>query len=299
MNKFSDYLQKARNESFALGAFNAGSLEIAQAIFAAAKQRNAPLIIEASPNEIKHFGMDNFLAVVNNYRRKEEMAIFTNLDHGQTLEDCQKAIEMGFDMVHFDGSTLPYEENVKIAKAVVDLAHQHGVIVEGEIDHIMGSSSVHDELPEMTQAKGKLTDPDQADDFFQRTGCDILAVFVGNLHGTFQTAERIDLNRLEQIKERVSGFLSLHGGSGLAPEDITAAIKNGGVVKVNINTELRVAFRETLENVLRGSDEAAIYKIMPPVMAAVQAVVTDKIEMFGSGNKMIPQDIPPITPSLD
>jgi len=202
-------------------------------------------------------------------------------------EEAQEGIEAGFELVHFDGSGLPYEENVKIAKAIVEQAHQKEILVEGEIDKILGSSAPHPtEEAESIQASGNYTDPEKAADFVSQTGVDILAVFVGNLHGTYRQPPKLDLKRLKLIAQKLPCFLSLHGGSGLLEKDIKKAIQIGRIVKINVNTELRVAYRETLENVLKGSDEVAIYKIMPPVIAAVQKVVEEKIQLFGSAGKV-------------
>ncbi|MGB9707118.1 MAG: class II fructose-bisphosphate aldolase [Microgenomates group bacterium] len=276
-----EILAKARNEGWALGAFNAGNLEIAKAIVQAAQNQQAAVILETSAGEASYFGMKNFLDVVENFRQQTGLTILTNFDHGPGLEECLAAIEAGYNLVHFDGSNLPYEENVKITKALVAQAHQKGILIEGEIDKILGESQYHEELAESIQATANYTDPQKAADFVENTGVDILAVFVGNIHGAYQGAKKLDLERLALIRQAVGPniFFSLHGGSTLSAEDIKAAIRFG-VVKVNVNTELRLAYRETLENVLRGSDEVAIYKIMPPVIAAVQKVVEEKIELF-------------------
>jgi len=281
-----EILTKARSEGYALGAFNAGNLEITQAVVAAVQNQQAPIIIETSAGEAEHFGMKNFLSVVENFRQETKLPILTNFDHGPGLEECQRAIEAGYNLVHFDGSGLPYEENVKITKALVEQAHQKDILIEAEIDKILGESRYSEEQAESIQAMGSYTEPVKAADFVSQTECDILAVFVGNLHGTYPTSPKLDLERLQTIHQQIPCFLSLHGGSGLLAEDIQAAIKLG-VVKVNVNTELRLAFKETLENVLRGSEEVAIYKIMPPVIAAVQKVVEEKIELFGSSQKAI------------
>jgi len=272
-------LQKARDENYALGAFNAGNLEIVQAIVQAARDKQTPLIIETSNNEAKHFGMENFLDVVKNFQQQTGLSLLTNLDHGPGLEECQKAIEAGYDLVHFDGSKLPYEENVKITQALVEQAHQKGVLIEAEIDWIAGESTANQEAAESVQAKSNYTDPAKAAEFVRVTNCDILAVFVGNLHGTYPTPPKLDMERLQMINRQVPCFLSLHGGSGLLAEDIQRAI-DLGVVKINVNTELRLVFKQTLENVLRGSEDVAIYKIMPPVIAAMQKIVEEKIELF-------------------
>jgi fructose-bisphosphate aldolase class II len=280
-----EILKKAKNEGWALGAFNAGNLEILKAIVEAAKNKQVPLIVETSSGEASHFGIKNFLDVVENFREETGLPILTNFDHGPGLEECQAAIEAGYNLVHFDGSSLPYEENAKITKALVELAHQKGILVEGEIDKIIGESSYHEQLAESVQAKADYTDPAKASDFVAQTGVDILAVFVGNIHGAYQGAKKLDLERLALIRQAVGPevFFSLHGGSTIGEEDIKAAIRLG-VVKINVNTELRLAYRQTLENVLRGSDEVAIYKIMPPVIAAVQKVVEEKIDLF-KGNE--------------
>jgi len=280
-----DILEQARNEGFALGAFNTGNLEITKAIIRASKSQNLPLIIETSSGEADHFGQKNFLDVVRNLKEESSLSLFTNLDHGAGLEECQRAIELGYDLVHFDGSSLPIEENIKITKVLVEQAHQKGILVEAEIDKILGESQKNEETSESIQATANYTDPDRAFDFVSQTGCDILAVFVGNLHGVYQDSPKLDLDRLRILAQKLPCFLSLHGGSGLEEEDIKKAISVGRVIKVNINTELRLAYKETLENVLRGSDEIAIYKLMPPVMAAVQKIVEEKIKLFKGFNQ--------------
>jgi len=279
MNSAQEILEKAKNEGYALGAFNAGDLEIIQAIVQAAEGKQKPLIIETSAGEAEHFGIENFLDVVENFQQKTNLQILTNFDHGPGLEECQRVIEAGYNLIHFDGSNLPYEENVKITQALVEQAHQKGVLIEAEIDKIEGESRFSDETAESVQAIGSYTDPTKAANFVKQTGCDILSVFIGNLHGTYSTPPKLDLERLQMIHQQTSCFLSLHGGSGLLPEEIQKAIKLG-VVKINVNTELRIAYKETLENVLKGSEEIAIYKIMPPVIAAVQKIVEEKIDLF-------------------
>ena len=282
-----EILTRARNEGWALGAFNAGNIEIAQAIMKAAQAQQAPIIIETSFGEANYFGMSNFLDVVENFSQQNKLSLLTNFDHGPGLEECQTAIEAGYQLVHFDGGKLAYEENIKITRALVEQAHAKGILIEGEINSILGKSQPYQESAESIQATANYTNPDQAADFVNRTGVDLLTVFIGNLHGTYQSPPKLDLERLALIKQKTNCFFSLHGGSGLLEADVREAIKLG-VVKVNVNTELRVAYRETLENVLRGSEEVVIYKIMPPVMAAVQKVVEEKIKLFGSAGKLTP-----------
>jgi len=282
-----EFLNLAKSEGYALGAFNAGDLEIVKGVIQAGVELKSPLIIETSPGETKFFGPENFDCVIENFKKETGLPILANLDHALGLEEAQAGIEAGFELIHFDGSGLPYEENVKITKMVVEQAHQKQILVEGEIDKILGESAPHKEAAESVQASGNYTDPEKVADFVSQTGVDILAVFVGNLHGTYPQPPKLDLERLKMIAEKLPCFLSLHGGSGLLDEDIKQAITIGKVVKINVNTELRVAYRETLENVLKGSEEVAIYKIMPPVIAAVQKVVEGKIQLFGSAGKAV------------
>lgn len=279
-----EIFQRAKSEGWAIGAFNAGNLEILQAIVNAAENQRSPVIVETSVGEAGHFGVENFLDVVENSRQRSGLPILTNFDHGPGLEECQKAIEQGYDLVHFDGSHLPYEENIKITKILGEMAKQKGVLIEGEFNRMPGDSSWHDELAESIQATADYTDPEMAADFVARTGCDILAVMIGNLHGLYRQPERINLELLKIIGGKINCFFSLHGGSGLLAEDVRRAVSLG-VVKVNVNTELRLTFRQTLDNVLKGSEEIVIYKIMPPVIAAVQKVVEEKMELFGSSGK--------------
>jgi len=276
-----EILTRAKNEGYALGAFNAGDLEILKAIIQAGVELQSPLIIEASPGEISFFGHQNFDGAIKNSKKETGLPILSNLDHCQSLEEAQKGIELGFDLVHFDGSKLPFEENLKVTKALVAEAHLKGILIEGEMESIPGESVPHEGNLDLSQ---QYTDPAKAVDFVARTGVDILAVFIGNLHGTYQQ-EKINVEHLGKIAEKLPCFLSLHGGSGITDEEIQRAIKVGKIVKININTELRIVYRQTLENVLKGSEEVAIYKIMPPVIAAVQKRVEEKIRIFGSEGK--------------
>jgi tagatose 1,6-diphosphate aldolase GatY/KbaY len=170
-------------------------------------------------------------------------------------------------------------------KKVVGWARQarRGILVEAEIDHITGSSVPQLETSVASiQKQGQYTDPETAAYFVRMTGVDILAAFVGNVHGAYKEPKTLDLDRLHQISQKTHCFLSLHGGSTIPAGAIKTAIKVGGIVKVNVNTELRMAFRNTLEKTLKTSDEVAVYKLMPPVIEAVQKVVEQKMKLFGS-----------------
>ncbi|MDP2720958.1 MAG: class II fructose-bisphosphate aldolase [bacterium] len=281
-----EWLTKAKKEGFAIGAFNVGNLETLEAIVAAAKAKKAPVIIEASPGESSFMGYNNLVDLAQNYK-DEGVAIILNLDHATEFEKVKQAFDAGFDYLHFDGGQLPFEENVAIAKQVVEMAHPKAVMVEGEVDHITGSSDLHTgEKVASEQVKGNYSDPQKAREFVERTGVDTYASFIGNAHGLYADEKRLDLNRLKEIRQVIPDtFLSLHGGSGVNQEDIKAAIEIG-VNKINVNTEMRNAYRKELEELLRTSDEVAMYKLYPEIIEEVQKVVGEKIDLFGSAGKV-------------
>lgn len=262
---------KANQGGWAIGAFNVATLEPVKAVVAAGAKRKVPVILEMSPNEAEFLGVETLAALVATYRGEKRAPLFLNLDHAQDLEIIKLALTTGFDMVHFDGSSLPPEENIARTKEVVKLAHEQGALVEGEIDAAKGGSVVHVGVPEKI-----LTSPEQAADFVTRTGVDLLAVFFGNLHGVYR-GESLDLGHLEKIKQAVKCFLTLHGGSGLSGEDLRGAVQRG-IVKVNINTELRLAWSESLrQSLVQNPEEIVPYRILPSVVEDITAVVEEKL----------------------
>ncbi|MFA5776587.1 MAG: class II fructose-bisphosphate aldolase [Patescibacteria group bacterium] len=284
--KALEILQKAKKEGYAVGAFNMSSIETLKAVTQAALKLKSPIILEASDGEVNYIGIKELVALVNLSREDSGLPIILNLDHGKDFETCKKAIEAGFDYVHIDTSKLPLEENVAIAKEVVKLAHFRGVLVEGEMDHIEGSSEDHTkEDPTMYQKAGMYTDPQKARDFVERTGIDVFASFIGNLHGVYANEKHLDLELLHKIRQALPNtFLSLHGGSGINENDIRRAVANN-IVKVNVNSELRIAYKMSLQESLNSSNEVALYKLTPPAIKAVQEVVERKIRLFGSVGK--------------
>lgn len=283
-----DWLKKAKEEKFAIGAFNVGGLETFEAIVRAAKNKKSPVIIESSPGETKWMEAENIVDIAKNFSKEYGIPILVNLDHAQSLEECQIGIEAGYDLIHFDGGKLPFEQNLEIVKKVVDFAHDKNLTVEGEIDHIQGSSELHSGSAAQEASKGKFTDPERAKEFVEKSGVDIFAAFFGNVHGVFSGGEEnLNLELLKKIAESIpETFLSLHGGSGIPDDQVKQAIQLG-IVKVNVNTEMREAFRKALEIALKDNpEELALYKVEPPVVAAVQKVVEWKIEVFGSANKV-------------
>lgn len=293
-----EWFEKAKVEKFAIGAFNAGNFETVKAICGASENLKAPVIIESSPGETKYLGAYNLVSMVRNLAEEKGIEVFINLDHARSYDEVIIGIEAGYDLVHFDGSELPYEENVELAKRIVDEAHKEGVLVEGEFNRIGGSSELHDgsvnDLVDSGQARMttggtnlSMTDPEEALRFVTETGVDTLAVSIGNVHGYFEKGgEELNIPLLSEIREKVPSFLSLHGGSGISADQLSVAV-GLGIVKINVNTELRMAYRTNLENVLKGNpEEIAMYKIMPSVVEAVREVVEEKIGIFGSGKKI-------------
>lgn len=287
--KAFEWLKRAQMEKFALGAFNAGNIETLKAIVAAAKKLSSPVIIEASPGEIEYFGMREMVGTVRALEVDYKIPIILNLDHAVTYESCYQALELGFDSIHFDGGKMEYGENVRIARLLVKAAHERSVLVEGEIDHIGGSSADHRQvLATDFQSSTPYSDPERAKKFVEETGVDTFASFVGNVHGMYQGNKHIDLELLKKIGEALPGkFLSLHGGSGISGQQIHEAIERG-VVKINVNSELRLAFYDTVKKTLDDPKfhETAIYKMMPSAIEAVEEVVCEKILLFGSAGKI-------------
>ena len=262
--------------------------EIFKAIVMAAQNRKSPVMVEFSPGEVGYFGLLNIVAMVKYAKEESGVPILLNLDHGKPKEAVEKAIEVGgFDDVHFDGSDLEYSENIRQTKEIVEAAHKKGILVEGEIDRVAGSSEVHTEEIDLVKLKEFYTKPDKAKEFVEKTGIDIFSPVFGNMHGTFNIEADLDIDLLSKIRAVLPDmFFAMHGGSGIAAVQVREAIKTGGIVKVNVNTELRVTYKQALEEKLgERPDEYKIYDLMPEVIGAVAAVVEDKIDVFGSGGK--------------
>lgn len=283
-----DWFERARKENFAIGAFNIDSFEIFKAVLTAAKNKKSPVMVEFSPGEVKYFGLRNAVDMVVNAREEYKIPILLNLDHGNTVDLCMEAIDQpGFDDIHFDGSDLDISENIAETKKVVTLAHKKGLLVEGEINKVSGSSEAHEDQLNLELLKNSYTKPKEAEKFITETGVDIMAAVFGNVHGTFPVQPDLDIALLAQIQQAAGEtFLSLHGGSGIPADQVREAIKVGKIVKVNVNTELRVAYRDALaEKLGEEPREYKVYEYSSDVMLTVAAVVEDKIDVFGSSDK--------------
>ncbi len=283
-----EWLEKAKREKFAIGAFNVANLETFKAVAQAAANKKSPVIIESSPGETEWMGAENVVDLARNYSLECGVPILVNLDHSLEVKDCLSAIEAGYDLIHFDGSKLPIVENIRLTKQVAEAAHAKGLTAEGELDHIGGSSEVHAGAAADEASKVPMTEPENAKRFVEETGVDIFAAFVGNVHGLYTGGmKKLDVERVKAIAEATGVFLSLHGSSGIPEDQVKAAIQNG-IVKVNLNSEVRQAFKDELEKILQQNpDEYAMYKALPPVVDAIRQLVEHKIDLFGSAGKAV------------
>ncbi len=269
-----NFLQEARQEHFALGAFNISTLEQFKAIIGLCGTK-LPIIVEMSSGEAQFFGIENLASLVLYYRQEGGYPLFLNLDHARKLSEIERALQCGFDLVHFDGSHLSLEENILQTKRVVELARDYDALVEGELDQAGGHSTVKPGVGEPI-----LTNPEQAAHFVSETNVDLLACFFGNLHGMYGKELRLNFEHLQQLSTKLDCFISMHGGSGVRAEDVREAA-SAAVVKVNVNTELRLAWSEALRESLASNPEEIVpYKVLPPVVEKIQNVVERKLALL-------------------
>jgi fructose-bisphosphate aldolase class II len=284
--------ERARKGHYALGAFNLDNQETLKAVVAAAKAKEAPVLVEVSKGEADALGLDNVRDMVDNYKADYGVEMYINLDHSPTVDDAIDGITAGFECIHIDISQADHNATDKdiIAKTkqVVKAAKLTGALVEAEPHYFGGSSNLHTEKIDYQEIKKYFTKPEEAKLFVEQTGIDTYAAAVGNLHGRYPVPKTLDLDLLKQIRSALDCNISLHGGSGTPGHYFIEAVKIG-VTKININSDMRIAYRDTLEKVLsENKTEYAVVKLMDEVIAAVQKVVETKIEMFNSSGKARP-----------
>lgn len=284
-------MQRSRQQHFAVGAFNIDNQETMIAIARAAQKMNAPVMVEVSDGEVKALGIENVRDLVDNYKAEYGIEMYINLDHSPSVEDCKRAIDVGYEFIHIDISQAdhdaPLEEIIAKTKEVVEYARFTGALVESEEHYFMGESNVHKEMIDFEEVKKWNSKPEEIKSFVDATGIDTVAVQVGNLHGSYPVPKELDLELLQQIRDSIDCQISLHGGSDTPLHFFEDAVKIG-VSKININTDLRYAFRTTLEEELKQNpDQFAVMKLMGDVKDAVQTVVEEKINAFGSAGKAV------------
>ena len=291
--KARDLMRRSREQHFSVGAFNVDSLSSLTAIARVAKRLNSPVIIEVSKSEIDYIGRKNIRDLVDNCKTEYGVEMYINLDHGPSVEEAKLAIEAGFEFIHIDISqadhNAPMEEIINKTKEVVEYARLTGALVEGEPHYFGGSSNVFNENIDYDEVRKTFTKPEEAKDFIEQTGIDTFAAAIGNLHGKYNGPKQLDIDLLSRIRQTIdpSVNISLHGGSG-TPLRYFIEAASVGVSKVNINTDLRYAYRTMLDKVLADNPhEYAVFKLMPAVNKAIESVVEDKIKSFGSEGKAV------------
>ena len=281
-----DVLTRLEKQGAALGHLNVADHVLLKAVVAAAAETKLPVFVGASEGEREFFGARQLAALVKSLRQESEVPIFLNADHTHSLAKAMEAANAGFDAVGVDFSALPFEENVARTKETVQAikAANSAILAEGEIGNIGTGSEIH----ETAQGDRKLSTPEEARQFVEATGVDILAPAVGNMHGMLMSMvqgkakKHLDLERIAQIKQAAGVFLTLHGGSGTDDEHFRKAIA-AGINIIHINTELRVAWRESLgESLARDANEVVPYKILRPVVDSVKQVVSSRLRLFRS-----------------
>lgn len=275
-------LEDAERASYAVGGFVLVNLEWLQAIAEAARNKLSPLVLCVAQVHFDFVDMEALAPAIQQAAKELPVPVAVHLDHGKSLEAIMKAIKCGFTSVMFDGSDLPFEENVEITRKIVDFAHSVGVSVEAELGAVGGGYGKEEggeaPPPEL------LTDPLQAAEFVRRTNCDALAVAIGTVHGKYKGKPNLDFERLRKIRELTNRPLVLHGGSGIPPEDVRRAIQLG-VRKINIYYDMQRRATEKVKELFRDSAEVDYPQIMSACKEGVREVAEYYMEVFGSANR--------------
>lgn len=276
-----ELLDHANKNGYAVGAFNINNMEIVQAIIEAAEETNSPVILQASQGGIKYAGIEYITALGKVAAEKAKVPVALHLDHGTDFEQVMLCIRYGFTSVMIDGSKHPLRENIELTKKVIDVAHAVGVSVEAELGKIAGTE---DDIT-VDEMEATFTDPDEAKLFVEETGVDYLAVAVGTAHGVYKGEPKLDFDRIRKIKELVGIPLVLHGSSGVPADSIKKAIE-AGINKVNIDTDLRIAFTTAMKDFLKKNpDNIDPRKILTPAREAMKEVIKEKMILFGSSGR--------------
>ena len=298
-----DLMVPARKNGYAVGAFNVQNLESMQAVAEAAAEEKSPAILQITPSVIKYAGLPYISGLVKTAAQLSPVPLTMHLDHGEDFDTASKCVEAGFTSVMIDGSFLKFDENVTLTKRVVDIAHPKGVSVEAELGKLAGI-----EERSVEEKEAILTDPKTAVEFVEKTGVDTLAVAIGTSHGAykFKSESKLDIERLRTISQIISIPLVLHGASSVPQWLIEKATKYGaslggakgipeeelkkaisfGIAKINIDTDLRLAFTATVREVLANSPkEFDPRKILGPAKEAMKEVAKSKMRLFGSSGR--------------
>jgi fructose-bisphosphate aldolase class II len=276
-----EVLAEAERGEYAVGAFNTNNMEIVQAIVEAAEEEQAPVILQASQGALKYAGIRYITAIVRAAVETASIPVVLHLDHGTSFEQTMLCLKHGFTSVMFDGSKYELAENIAATRRVVDVAHAMGASVEGELGKIGGSE---DDIT-VDEGDALFTDPGEAERFVTEANVDALAVAIGTAHGTYKGEPKLDFDLLELINNRVETPIVLHGASGVPARSIEKAISLG-VRKINIDTELRLAFTRGVQDVVKNHpNEYDPRKILGPAKEEMKAIIKAKMRLFGSSGK--------------
>ena len=274
-------LQHADEHGYAVGAFNVNNMEIIQAIAQAADELRAPVILQASQGAIKYAGIEYITSLVKTTAQQIDVPIALHLDHGTDFNEIMSCIRNGFTSVMIDASKHELEENIRLTKEIVKIAHAVGVSVEAELGKIGGTE---DQIV-VSEAEATYTDPEEARIFVEETGVDSLAIAVGTAHGVYKGEPKVDIDRIKEIDRVVSVPLVLHGSSGVPYDTLEKAV-GAGIRKINIDTDIRASFAGSVKSfVAENPDEIDPRKILKPARAAMAETVKEKIKVFGSDAK--------------
>ena len=301
-----EMFEKSMKEHFAIGAFNVNNMEIIQGIVTAANEEKSPVILQVSSSARKYAGHRYLMKMVEAAVEETDIPIALHLDHGPDFETCKSCIDGGFTSVMIDGSKYSFEENIALTKQVVDYAHERGVVVEAELGKLAG---IEDDV-NVAASDAIYTDPDQAEEFVKRTGCDSLAIAIGTSHGAykFKGEAKLRFDILQKVKEKLPNTpIVLHGASTVIPELVEMCNKFGGdipgakgvpdemlkqagqngVSKINVDTDLRLAMTAQIRRVFAEKpSEFDPRKYLAPARDAIKETVQHKIhDVFCSSGK--------------
>jgi fructose-bisphosphate aldolase class II len=290
--KARERMGQARAEKWAFGAFNLDDEPTLKAVALAAKAQNAPVLVEVSAGEVSDIGIQNVRDMVDNFKYEYGVEMYINLDHSPSVADAKKGIDAGFEFIHIDYSQAKKdateEEIIEATKEIVEYAKFTGALVESEPHYFGGSSNLHTEKIDYEEIKKTFSTPEGSLEFVVRTGIDTFAAAVGNLHGKYPVPKKLDLELLQRLRDILPCNISLHGGSGTPAHYFESAVKIG-VTKVNINSDMRVAYHDTLLKTLKeNASEYSVSKLVnKDVIPAVQKVVEEKLAAFNSAGKAV------------
>ena len=278
----NEILPEAKKGHYAVGLFNAVTMELAQGIIAAAEETGSPVIFGTAEVLLPYNSLEDLSMILIPMAKRAKVPVVVHLDHGLHKETCLKALKLGFSSIMYDCSTDTYENNCARVKEMADIAHSYGASIEGEIGHIGGAEGATT-AEQQEDASKFYTTPEEAKDFVERTGVDALAIAVGTAHGAYKLPPKLDFDRIKKIANTVSTPLVLHGGSGLTDEDFRKCIEMG-ISKVNIFTDINIA---AVEAALANFTDMGkgIIDLLPSIREAIKLSVKEKMQLFGCCGK--------------